>query len=214
MESDTENPRINVLINLSSRLLCEGLQGLMEKDSGIYRTLVAHDQDTIQGFRPHKILVDAAALEQTSPAGWDGAKVILIDTGLGDDEVIRLLFRHRLDGVISTSTGAELFRKALETIHAGQIWIDHDKIRALLHNHPPQVNSPAQENFSKREREIVLLIAEGRTNRDIASHLIISEQTVKTHLSRIFRKADVASRTQLAPLALKFRMEAAPTPRS
>jgi LuxR family transcriptional regulator, positive regulator of biofilm formation len=208
MDSGMEYQRRNVLINLSSRLLCEALQGLLEKDA-IYWTVVAHEPDIILGFAPHKVLVDAATLEQSFPEQWGEAKVILIDTGLSEDEIIRLLMTHKLDGVISTDTGTELFWKALEAIRAGQVWIDNGKIRTLLHHSPPAGNITAQESFSKREREIVLLIAEGRTNREIAAHLNISEQTVKTHISRIFVKSDVASRTQLVPLALRFKLESA-----
>ena len=203
------NPRINILINLSSRLLNEALQGLLNRDSS-YRSVVAHDRERTSGFMPHKILVDATILEQSFPAQWGKAKVILVDTGLGEEEVIRLLFRHRLDGVISTGTDAVLFHKALETIHSGQVWIDNSKIRALLHASPPAGNTPACEGFSKREREIVILVAEGFRNREIAERLHMSEQTVKTHLGRIFRKADVTSRAQLAPFALKFKIDPYP----
>jgi len=211
---DTENRRINVLIKLSSRILCEGLQRLMEQNFSIYRTVLAHDADSIEGFTPHKILVDAPTLEHLYPNQWDGAKVILIDTGLREEEVIRLLLRYRLDGVISTNTGSDLFRKALETIHAGQVWIDHGKIRSLINNPSPPAFSSAEQSFSRRERQIVLLIAEGHTNREIGAQLNISDQTVKAHISRIFRKANVASRTQLAPLALKLKLESSPTPLS
>jgi len=213
MNMDTENRRINVLIKLSSRLLCEGLQGLMEKDSSIYRTVLAHDADNIEGFTPHKILVDASTLEHLYPNHWDDAKVILIDTGLREEEVIRLLLRYRLDGVISTNTDSDLFRKALKTIHAGQVWIDHGKIRSLINNpSSPPAFSSAEQSFSRRERQIVLLIAEGHTNREIGAQLSISDQTVKAHISRIFRKTNVTSRAQLAPLALKLKLESSPTP--
>lgn len=212
MEGDMENPQINVLINLSSRLLCEALQGLMEKGA-IYRAVVGHDLDKFQEFVPHKILVDAATLEYPCPSHWHVAKVILIDTGLSEDELLRLLSQYRLDGVISTDTGSDLFWKALATIRTGQVWIDNGKIRSILHGPPPLGNSTAQESFSKREREIVLFIAEGCTNRQIAAHLNISEQTVKTHVSRILKKANVISRAQLGAMALKFKFESAPLTR-
>lgn len=211
---DNEKSRIKVLINLSSRLLCEGLQGLMEQDVTNYRTLVAHDLENLAEFTPHKILVDAVTLEQPLPVLWNGAKIILVDTGLSTDELIRLLFQYHLDGVISIDTGTELFWKALETIRSGQVWIDNSKIRALLHSPQSTGNTPTLESYSRREREIVMLVAEGRTNREIAAQLNISEQTVKTHLSRIFGKAGVTSRAQLAPIALRFKMEASPNTRS
>ncbi|HEX9078687.1 MAG TPA: response regulator transcription factor [Desulfuromonadaceae bacterium] len=200
---------MKILINLSSRLLCEALQTLMEKDAAI-QTAVAHKLDPCSAFTPDKILFDGITLERCRPAHWNGAKIVLIDTGLREEEIVRLLCQHRLDGVISTGTDTQLFLKALKIIRDGQIWIDNSKIRSLLHT-PPLLNNHAdKENFSKREREIVLLIAEGVKNRDIAARLNISEQTVKTHISRIFRKADVTSRTQLVPLAQKFKLESSP----
>ncbi len=180
---------------------------LMEQGSTNYRLVIVHDTDEVVGFTPHKILVDAATLEQSFSVLWNDAKVILIDTGLTEDEMIRLLFHYRLDGVISVDTSVELFWKALETIRSGQVWLDHGKIKAILYNLSSEGISTAQVSYSKRERDIVLLVAEGQTNREIASQLNISEQTTKTHISRIFSKAGVTSRTQLAPLALRFKME-------
>jgi LuxR family transcriptional regulator, positive regulator of biofilm formation len=211
VEAMTENPRINILINLSSRLLCEGLQLLMEQDSATYRTVIAHDPESVRGFVPHKILFDATTLKYPFPVLWHDAKMVLIDTGLGEEEVISLLFQHRLDGVISIGTDSELFRKALKTIRSGQIWIDNSKLRGMLRNPPSLENIPAQESYSRREREIVLLIVKGQTNREIVSQLNLSENTVKSHLSRIFSKTGVTSRVQLTTLAIRFEMEAVTT---
>lgn len=198
-------PRINILINLSSILLCEALQGLLESDCGGYRTMVARHTKEDDRFEPHKILVDAATLEQADPAQWGDAKVILIDTGITDEEVIRLLFTHQLHGVISTGTSTELFLKALRAIQAGQVWVENGQVKKLLHT-PPHIRAAGPASFSKKEREIILLIAEGRKNKEIAERLYMSEQTVKTHLSRIFKKAGISRRTQLVPLALKIRL--------
>jgi hypothetical protein len=126
MEGDKEK-RIKVLIHLSSRFLCEALQVFLEKDF-TYWTVVAHSQDNINGFVPHIVLVDAISLGKSRPGQWHEAKVILIDTGLSDGEMTRLLTTHQLRGVISTGTGTELFMKALAAINAGQIWIDHDRL--------------------------------------------------------------------------------------
>ena len=211
IETMTEKPRINILINLSSRLLCEGLQLLMEQESATYHAVIAHDPERVQGFVPRKILFDATTLKYPFPPLWNDAKIILIDTGLDEEEVIRLLFQHRLDGVISIATDSELFWKALKTIRSGQIWIDNNKLRGMLRNPPSSESIPAKGNYSRKEREIVLLIAEGQTNREIASQLSLSENTVKTHLSRIFSKTGVASRVQLSTLAIRFKMDTAPT---
>lgn len=206
MEDVTESPQINILISLSSRLLCEALQLVLKQSAWNCRAVLACDLKPGEGFQPDHILVDAGTLDHPSQASWGSAKVVLIDTGLAEEEIIKLLTTHKLYGVISTSTGTKMFRKALETVHSGQAWIEHDKIRALFHECSPATQPLNRVSLSRKEREIVLLIAEGRKNREIAGRLNISERTVKTHLSHIFKKANCTSRAQLAPLALKLSL--------
>jgi DNA-binding NarL/FixJ family response regulator len=197
---------MNIVIYLSSRLLCEALQKLLEVGGASYRAMVVDNLDQCHDFTPDKILVDAATLEHSVPVQWNDAKIILIDTGLSEEQVVRLILTHHLDGVISTGTGTGLFLKALRVISSGQIWIDNSKLKAMFHSPLPVTKSVVPESFSRKEREIVLLIAEGRKNREIAEQLNISEQTVKTHISRILKKSDATSRAQLVPLALKFML--------
>jgi len=205
LEGNIERPRMKILINLSSVLLCEALQVLLDDEAG-YCTMVAHHVELNDQFDPDEILLDVATLERSLPARWPDAKLILIDTGLAEDQIIRLLITYRLHGVISTGTGTDLFHKALQTIHADHVWIDNDKLKALLQNPPMADATNLCERFSSRERDVVFLIADGCRNREIACRLKVSEQTVKSHISRIFRKANITSRTQLAPLALKLKL--------
>lgn len=62
------------------------------------------------------------------------------------------------------------------------------------------------ETLSKREREILLLVAEGKSNKDIGDILSIQEVTVKSHLKKIFKKLNVTNRMQAAMLALKLNL--------
>jgi DNA-binding NarL/FixJ family response regulator len=199
-----ELPEVNVLINLSSRLLCEALRDLLQNYKENYRIFIPHDSESPSPHRFDKILVDAATLDQPHP-DWQDAKLILVDSSLPEEEITRLLCTHKLSGVISTDTGTDLFLKALETIRGGQIWIDNVKLKALIQNSPSAPTATGHDSLSKKEREIVLLIAEGFRNKEIASHLRMSEHTVKTHISRILKKANVSTRAQLVPLAIKFK---------
>jgi DNA-binding NarL/FixJ family response regulator len=199
-------PPKRILIDLGSRLLCEALQVFLETRGAVCQPVASHDlsQPQLRNFQPDIILVSIHALRRSPPptVQWNEAKVILIDTGLAADEMTRLLFTHKVDGVISTDTGYDLFRKALQAVTDGQIWIDNCKLKALLCNPALAANPSEPETFSKKELVIVRLIAEGLRNREIATKLNISEQTVKTHVSRILQKANATSRTQLALLAL------------
>ncbi len=197
---------MRILINLSNILLCEALGRLLTQEIKGCQVLAASCISQADDFLPDKIVVDACAVRRNPAAQWPRAKVILLDTGLEEEEIIKLLLRYQLDGIIRTDTDLRLFKKALKAIDEGQIWLDNSRIRGIL-NHAESLASLHQESgFSRREREIVILISQGCRNREIAGMLRISEQTVKTHISRIFRKTNISSRSQLVPLALKLKL--------
>ena len=205
MEACNSRKRINILIWLSSFVLSEAMQGLLNGDSGEYCTRLAVDFAAIQKFDPDEILVDAAVLTLRPHLCWPQAKLILIDTGLPANEVVSLLLNHQLAGIISTDTNSHLLRKALRAIINGEIWMDNSKLNALILNLNRNGTMPANGSLSKKEQEIVLLVAEGQKNKEIAERLSISEQTVKAHISRIFKKSNVTSRSQLVPIALALK---------
>lgn len=198
-------PCLKVLVNLSSSLLCQALAGLLDQQPEACHAVAFRPGET--AFQPDTILFDAASLEQFDFSEWPGAKRVLVDTGLPEVQIVRLLVTYHLHGVISTGTDLELFQKALQAIHDDQVWVDNHKLKALINAPLPESPSPEVARFSPREREIVFLIAAGRRNREIAGQLKLSEQTVKSHVSRIFRKAHVDSRAQLVPLALVLKGE-------
>ena len=197
---------MNILINLGSFLLREALGRLLEKELEGYQVLATNLADKTDSFLPDKILVDAGTISQCMAMHWSDAKVILIDTGLEEEVIINLLLSYQLDGVIKTDTDLPLFKKALNAIDEGQVWIDNSRIRTLLKHAESLVNTQPDNSLSKKEREIIILISQGRKNREIADRLCISEQTVKSHISRIFRKTNVNTRSQLVPLALKLKL--------
>jgi DNA-binding NarL/FixJ family response regulator len=206
MERHSAKRGMNILINLGSFLLCEALGRLLDNELEGHRVLATNVSDKTGSFLPDKILVDAGTISQGMATRWPDAKIILIDTGLEEEVIINLLLSYQLDGVIKTDTDLSLFKKALNAIDAGQVWIDNSRIRALLKHAESLVNAQPDNNLSKKEREIIILISQGRKNREIADTLCISEQTVKSHVSRIFRKSNVNNRSQLVPLALKLRL--------
>lgn len=197
--------KTRILINLGSLLLGRALQDVISTNSS-FETFVVTDSRSSYIADPHHIVVDVHALAKDPQSQWPNAKLILIDTGLPEDELISLLLHHKFYGVISTDTPPEMFSKVLHTVNNGQIWIDNIKIKALLHNHLSDLKPAGRANLSKKEQDIVSFIAQGLKNREIAQKLCISEQTVKTHISRIFKKVNVISRSQLVPLALKFKI--------
>jgi len=197
---------VKILICLCNLLLGEALREFLHKELTGYQVVTTDDSRLIDDFQPAKIFTDARNLTRTLPLSSTGAKIILIDTGLEEEQVINLLLSCRLDGVISPQTDIALFRKALKAIDSGQVWIDNGKMRAILDYLGPLVKSHEEYALSRKEQEIIMFISQGLRNKEIAARLFISEQTVKTHLSSIFKKVHVSRRSQLVPLALKFRL--------
>jgi DNA-binding NarL/FixJ family response regulator len=204
MERHGGNKRLLVLINLTNHLLCQAVQQLLHNYPDEFRAQIAATDTVNDDFIPDTILVDAITLARNPLANWPKAKILLLDTGIEEEKIINLLLTHRIDGVIAVDTDTDLFRKALFAVGSGQVWIDNGKLKALLSHVESIARNQRHETISKKEREIIVLISQGLRNREIAEKLSISEQTVKAHLSRIFRKTNVTSRSQLVPLALKF----------
>ncbi len=107
-----------------------------------------------------------------------------------------------------------LIRKAAHAVGDGEIWIGRKYVSMLIQeitsfnlrkevdlNSGKNRPAPVLDTLSARQREIISLIATGKPNKAISSHLSISEKTVKAHLTTIFRKLGVSGRTQLALFA-------------
>jgi len=92
---------------------------------------------------------------------------------------------------------------AIRAVHAGGIWIDPALPRKIFDLFQSgSVDASGQKDgmsvLTRREREVLGCVAQGSSNRDIAHQLCVSEQTVKTHLTRIFAKLDVENRVEAA----------------
>lgn len=193
---------MKVLISLKSRVLSEALHGLIQKEPSGDHVLIAEGRAEESGFKPDLILVDRHNINRTLSARPLETKVLLVDTGLDQEEVINLLLLHKLDGVVSTDADAFLLKKAMNLVYEGQIWIDNNNLKALLCRAGTISQNGKLASVSKREQQVLELINKGLKNKEIAEQLYLSEQTIKAHISRIFRKFNVSSRSQLFSLLM------------
>ncbi len=111
---------------------------------------------------------------------------------------------HGLVGILSPNAKEAEFSKALNTVISGELWFERKRLQDAVHG----VNSVASNNdhhLTEKEIEIVKLICEGLSNKEIKKSLKTTEQSVRAHLSRIYRKTGVSDRLQLALLAVNTR---------
>lgn len=125
---------------------------------------------------------------------------VLILSAYDDEPYILALLRAGADGyILKTAQGDDLVR-AVKRVYAGKSMLDPDvaakAMAALTHAGPV-------EALSERETQVLRDVAKGRTNREIAQGLRISDRTVQGHLANIFGKLHVSSRTEMVTVALQ-----------
>jgi DNA-binding NarL/FixJ family response regulator len=120
-------------------------------------------------------------------------------------------FRAGADGVLSRDEPFEMLCKCIRVVWGGQIWVRSEQqrfiIEALATGEPQPIIKGAYGThlLTKREEELVQLVAEGLTNRDIARQLNLAEHTVRNYLFRIFNKLGTSNRLELALYVIKQR---------
>jgi DNA-binding NarL/FixJ family response regulator len=117
-------------------------------------------------------------------------------------------------GLLPKKASSELLVKSIRKVHAGEFWLDRmttaDLIRKLAKKTSGAGARPGIREqsaaLSQREREIVILVAQGFKNKEMAERMFISEQTVKNHLHNVFDKLGVSDRLELALYAIHHNL--------
>jgi DNA-binding NarL/FixJ family response regulator len=140
------------------------------------------------------------------------AQVIVL-TAYDTDELIIEAVRAGAQGyLLKDATRREIF-DAVRTVYNGGSLYEPIVLRSLLSNvrsdgttATPASTGPAIEQLTEREREVLVLIAKGLRNKEIADTLFISERTVKFHANALYQKLNVTSRTEAVSFALQHRL--------
>ncbi len=189
---------INVQIEITNNLISEALCSFFRREVKEHR--LVGKQEIAQGVLPDVIVTDFKSLNSKAPVANRDAKTVLIDTGLRQEEIIVALVSFKINSVLSKKTDVRLLRKALDVICKGEVWLDNDIMKVFLDNVELVTRSGKINSVTDREKEIIKYVSQGLKNKEIAEELCLSEQTVKAHLNRIFRKYNVSRRSQLVGL--------------
>jgi DNA-binding NarL/FixJ family response regulator len=136
-------------------------------------------------------------------------RVIVLTASDDENEFVQAM-KLGCSGIVLKQTAPELIVKSIRKVYAGEIWLDSHTTAAVMRQFAaPAADVPAtpgrgQERspLSRREVEIVNLVAQGLKNKEMGEKMCISEQTVKNHLHNIFRKLGVCDRLELALYAV------------
>jgi DNA-binding NarL/FixJ family response regulator len=142
-------------------------------------------------------LVDGIAATRQLRARADAPPVLALTT-FDDDEVLAGMLRAGASGFVLKGAPAEDLQRAVRVVAEGGAWLDPAvtaRVLATYRSAPPlAVPNPELATLTAREREVLTLIGEGKTNAEIATALFVSEGTVKTHINHVFTKLRLRDR--------------------
>ena len=205
---------IHVLIVDDHAYIRKGVRAFLEEVEDI--EVVGEAADGIEAIaqsralKPEVILMDIVmphmdgveAISQITTQ-QEGVRVIALTSFATDDKIFPAIKSGALGYLLKDSSPEELVA-AIHQVYRGEPSL-HPQIarRVLQEISQPPTQTRTDDPLTEREVEVLKLIARGMSNQEIAEQLVISETTVRTHVSRILSKLHLASRTQAALYALK-----------
>lgn len=201
--------RIRVLVVDDHPVVRQGLRTFLDLQDDIAVVGEAGDGKSAvaaaEELRPDVVLLDlrmpgSDGLEALHGLRERGipAKVLVI-TSFTEPTAVLPAMRAGAAGYVYKDVDPSSLVTAIRSIHAGHVLLHPDVARLLAAGD----GQPAGTHLTVREREVLTEVARGRSNREIARNLAVSEKTVKTHVSAILGKLGVQDRTQAALLAVR-----------
>lgn len=205
---------IKVLLVDDHQVVRRGLRTFLEVQDDI--EVVGEAADGAEGVeRAEELRPDIVLMDVKMP-GMDGIEAlrrlrelanparVLIVTSFTEQRTVIPALRAGAAGYVYKDVDPDALAGAIRSVHAGHVLLQPEVADALLSQEEAGGGGQGRGNgLTDREREVLALIADGRSNREIARALVLSEKTVKTHVSNILMKLDLADRTQAALWAVR-----------
>jgi DNA-binding NarL/FixJ family response regulator len=213
--SGEERGKTRILLADGHRLVRQGIRRIFEAEPDLEVVGEADDGEQVvklaRELRPDIILMEARMGKLDSVEATRRVKAqhpeaaVIVLTAYEDEEYVADMLRAGAGGCLLKSTDADKLVQAIRFIRAGLFVSDLTVEQRILKQaaRPRPVAVDYGQHLTRREAEVLKLMADGRNNRDIAGYLGLAERTVKGHVMNIFDKLDVGSRTEAVREALR-----------
>ncbi|MCK6074441.1 response regulator [Paenibacillus silvae] len=206
------NDKVNVMIVDDHDMVRMGLKTYLMLEPAFHVMAEAgNGQDALEQLRqmkdthkPDLILMDlmmpvmnGAEATEAIMSEFPNMKIVMLTSFLEDDLVVQAIEAGAVSYVLKTVSAEELIY-ALQGANRGMPVMTGDVSQALTRGIRQRTARESESGLTEREKEVLLLVAEGKTNKDIGEELHISIKTVKTHVSNLLMKCEMDDRTQLA----------------
>jgi len=208
------NERIRVLIAEDNHIVRGGIRALLETETNI--DVIDEAADGVEAvlktrsLNPDVILMDLMmprksgieAIEEIKQEDPD-ARILVLTSYLDDEKVFAAIKAGALGYLLKETSTKELLQ-AIQDVYRGESSLHPEIARKIIRelNRPSNL-PPADEPLTEREIAVLVYVARGYSNQDIANSLFISERTVRTHVRNILSKLHLANQTKSALYALK-----------
>lgn len=207
---------IRVMIADDHGIVRKGISALLATEPGIVVVEEAGDGraavERALAVKPDVILMDLMmpvmdgieATRQITKA-LTGTRVLVLTSFAGNDQVFPAIKAGALGYLLKDSSPEELV-EAIRQVYRGEAWLHPTIARKVMQELAKPAAQPAEgspDDLTEREMDVLKLLTQGQSNKEIAERLVVSEATVRTHVSNILNKLHLASRTQAALYALR-----------
>jgi DNA-binding NarL/FixJ family response regulator len=204
---------IRVVLVDDHRMLLAGLQMLLEPLEFITvvgtATSAAEALAVVATHRPDVVLLDINLPDQSGvdvcrqlTASQPGLKVLALTT-LQEKSYVTRMMQEGAAGYVLKNASPEVLTEAITRVHAGKKYFSEEIQELLLQ---PEPAAPARPVLTRREREILALIANGLTSQEMADRLFVSLLTIETHRRNLLTKFGVHNTAMLIRLAAEYQM--------
>ncbi|MEH7458874.1 response regulator transcription factor [Bacillus sp. JJ1127] len=163
-------------------------------------------------LRPDIILMDLVMDEMDGVEAtraiiqeWSEAKIVVVTSFLDDEKLYPVIEAGATSYLLKTSRASDI-ADAVRATYDGETVLEPKVTGKMMSRMRQKKEQPLHEDLTEREFEILLLIAEGKSNQEIADELFIALKTVKTHVSNILNKLNVSDRTQAVIYAFRHQL--------